>query len=218
MGRRRRVLRHVLRRFHLSLSFPWCDGVVKSLSPTSRRRNTLSPHTLVRSLLVLALAGATVAATAVAASAHGPPSVVADGSSIGGLRIGDSLARANALWGRPDLTLRRRGVTSYRWRDGEGRLVYVRARAGRIVSVEVEGAGFSTRRGDRAGTRLVDFRRRWPEARRYASCCSAAVAHYVIQGRRAGTVLVFTFVDGRVTRVALMTRAHFDTCHVNECD
>ena len=175
-------------------------------------------HVPSRLVLVLTLALVAVAA-APAALAHGPTGVVADGAAIGGLRVGDTLSRAVSLWQRPDARLTRRALVSYRWRNSEGMLAYARARGGRIEAIEVEGPGFRTRRGDGYGTRLRDFRARWPEARRYASCCAAGVTHYAVRGTRQATVLVFTFVPGRgLARVALLTRAHFEACYVSECD
>ena len=172
-----------------------------------------------RSLLLLALAAGVAMGATGAAYAHGPTGVVADRVSIGGLRVGDSLARAKALWQQPDWTHRRRGVVSYRWRNNEGVLAYVRARGGRIIAIEVQGPVFRTRRGDGYGTRLADFRRRWPETRRYRDCCAVGVTHYAVPARRAATLLVFTFVPARgLTQVAMTTSAHFRACYVSECD
>jgi hypothetical protein len=173
---------------------------------------------LIRALLAILLAAAAATATAAPASARGPTGVVADRSSIGGLRVGNSVARATRLWRRPDLTIRRGGVVSYRWRNDEGMLAYVRARAGRIFAIEVEGPVFRTPRGDGYGTRVAQFRRHWPAARRHSDCCATAVSHYAVRGLRRATVLVFTFRSGRLARVALTTESNFEACYVNECD
>ena len=181
----------------------------------ARDRGSSTSATRIRGLAVVALACGALAAPAAAA---GPTGVVVDRSAIGGLRVGDAAARAIRLWRQPDLTLRRSGLVSYRWRNDDGMLAYVRARAGRIVAIEVEGAVFRTRRGDGYGTRLADFRRRWPEARRYRDCCTVAVGHYAARASRPGTLLVFTFVSGRLTRASLVTTSHFQACYLNECD
>jgi hypothetical protein len=127
-------------------------------------------------------------------------------------------SRAIRLWQRPDLTVRQGGVVSYRRRNDEGMLAYVRAGGARIFSIEVEGPVFRTRRGDGYGTRIAQFRLHWPGARRHRECCAAAVSHYAVHGMRPATVLVFTFASGRLTRVAFMTGSNFEACYVHDCD
>ena len=186
---------------------------------------------LTRSRLPLVLAAAVVASLALvaaattnaattAAPAHGPAiGVLVSPAAIGPLRLGQTLAYARTVWGKPDATFSRRGLVSYRWRNADGMLVYVRGRGGRIETIEVGGPIFRTARGDGYGTKLVAFRRHWPNARRYRDCCSASVTHYTVPARRPGKLLVFTFSsDFGLRRVALTSEANFRACYVSECD
>ena len=140
-------------------------------------------------------------------------------TGIGALRLGYTLAYAKRVWGSPDATLTRGGLVSYRWRNADGMLAYVRGREGRIETIEVEGPVFRTARGDGYGTKLALFRRHWPNARASRDCCSAAVVHYTVPARQAGKLLVFSFWKGfGLRRVALTSEANFRACYVRECD
>ena len=186
----------------------------------------LGRRTRASTLLWLALTAAAAALAVPAAAARevahprGPAAgVVVTRVGIGALRPGQTLAQAQRAWGKPDLTLTRRGLVSYRWRNGDGMLAYVRGRGGRVETIEVEGPVFRTARGDGYGTKLSVFRRHWRDAKRYPSCCSAEVSHYTVPAAQRGKLLVFSFWRGfGLRRVALTSEASFRACYVSECD
>ena len=173
---------------------------------------------------MVAAAGAAVAAPVAATSSPSNPRGPAAGvevspARIGALRLGYTLAYAQRAWGKPDATFTRRGLVSYRWRNADGMLAYVRARNGRIETIEVEGPVFKTTRGDGYGTRLSAFLRHWPNAKRYASCCSAEVTHYTVPAAARGKLLVFSFWRSfGLRRVSLTSEENFRACYVSECD
>ena len=166
------------------------------------------------------VAGVPLAAASDAVQRRGPSAgVEVSPARVGALRLGYTLAYAQRVWGKPDGTLNRRGLVSYRWRSSDGMLAYVRGRNGRIATIEVEGPVFRTARGDGYGTTLSVFRRHWPNARPHASCCSAEVSHYIVPAAARGNVLVFSFWRSfGLRRVALTSEENFRACYVSECD
>jgi hypothetical protein len=162
-----------------------------------------------------------------------PKSHVISRTSFLGVTPRSTYAQVQAQWGRspnagPRL-VRTIGRSSARWGNyfafGPTAAVayYADRRPGRSpfrYSVDLgysreTGVELRTARGDRAGTPVAAFRRRWPGARRYVS--EPGYTWYVAPSAHRGWQLAFLFAAGQLKQAELATSGYVASCIARRC-